>query len=396
LPQLEIMDLSHNQFAIDDSSFHALKSTVSRSLADGKRSELRVLVLNHSNISFRFILTIGYICPLLEELRVFSIGLKSSETSGSEVCSAVLCALPHLKVLDVGDNCLSWHDLMTSFSELCQLECLFAGNNLITSVRCNYSLKEGSQAKSAPFPMLRTLSLRGNDIRDWRSISELKYLPQLSSLWVNDISLFRESQADNARELTDPEAISPRDGVIARLGDLRVLDGSSIHPDERLYAEKRYLRQSMRLCYEATRISEVLRDHPRLRELCEQYDIDLTGEKSSLRPGQNTRISVRTLRSDLVSCTAVNRGGFAEDGPALVTWKLPVSTSVGKVGGLVARSFGSHSAANVACLRLFIFAGADERELELQDETRDLRHYGIEGGDEIRVHAHGRASTPEP
>jgi tubulin-specific chaperone E len=394
LDRLEILDLSRNQFVVDGRSIDSLRSNVQQAIAARTKSELRVLVLNYCNLPLDFVVAICSICPGLQELRLFGSRLPKLITSSDETNLDFRSSLSRLKVLDVGDNGFSWEDLMSKFGQLPELESMFASNNLVTSIRCSVK-RSGGRESVLPFSSLRHLSLRANDIRDWRSISELSYLPNLVSLWVNDIPLFQENGIMPRKESTRHVSVSPRDGVIARIGTLAVLDGSTIHPDERLYAEKRYLRQFTSSDFAAPRLLEVLREHPRLQELRERFDVDLTGKTTTFPRCDNDPVDFRTLRTDLVNCTMVNCGGFCEGSVAVAKRKLPVSTIVGTVNGLIARCFGSHSSSDVLLLKMLIYRGENKREIELRDETRDLRHYGVEGGQEIYIYAQGQTKSGE-
>jgi tubulin-specific chaperone E len=388
LPALRTLDLSKNRFHLVAGEADALRAA---GAAPGAAPSLRTLVLNQCNLPWSAVLAVCRACPSLEELRLHRCGLPPlahlTDLTPSD-------ALAELRLLDLDGNALSWPDILSSFGRLPALESLFVGSNRIGTIR--FGGRAGGGASAEPhFPKLSTLSLTGNAIEDWRSISELCVLPSLRSLRALDVPVLAEEEHGGLGRAAET-AVS-RDGVIARLGTLRVLDGSTIYSDERVYAERRYMRSVLLQIPGAAVPPAVLKEHPRILELCEEYDVVLGGRDGGASSTSAAAAAAaaasrhKTLRADLVHCSFVNCGGFRDGAKEFAKVQLPVGVSLGKLTGLAARLFGGASASDVAWLRLVDNAGeAGERLLDRDDDPRDLRHYGVEGGHAVCLNVRGR------
>jgi tubulin-specific chaperone E len=387
LPALHTFDLSGNVFTSENGLCDAEAGI--EGLQDTAAHVMRVLVLNRCNLSWESILAVCRACSRLEELRLHRSNLSALRCSERFAPHLVL---ENLRILDLDGNCLSWSDIVPTFGLLPELEVLFVGNNSIDRIR--FPNKEENQLP-ALFPKLATLSLSCNAIGDWRSISELWVLPSLRALRVIDVPLLEDEAVVSDIGAVDANGrgtatSATRDGVIARLGSLRVLDGSTIHPDERLYAEKRYLNGVLGQVPGSTIPEGVAQEHPRILELCKEYDVVL-GENASNAGTVAMGERQKLLRTDLIYCSFINCGGLADDARDSMKLQLPVSMTVGKIYGLGARLFGRYSADDLRCVQLVDNAGAaDERVVDLDDETRDLRHYGLEGGQAVCFNVRGR------
>lgn len=413
LPQLRMLDMSGNLLdyggadgaedaGCGDAGGYGDAATAS-SLA------MRVLVLNRCNVAWARVLALCRACPRLEELRLHRAGLRS------------LCAPPalaSLRVLDLDGNSLAWPAPLAALGALPALEVLFVGHNSIEEIRLpnrggdgvsdGVSVGVTPASPAAPaFPRLDTLSLSGNPLADWRSISELHALPSLRSLRVIDVPLMEDATPVSAVvgdggggvAADEPDSAASRgaesnpcrDAVIARLGGLQVLDGSTVHADERLHAEKCYLNSVVPLIPGATVPPAVLDEHPRVPALLKMYDVSLGAPSSSSSAAATKVVRRKTLRGDLVHCSFVNCGGLGDCAVEAARLELPSAITVGRLSGLAARLFGRVSAADVAWIQLVDNAGvAEERVVVLDDEARDLRHYGVEGGQAVCFKVRGR------
>lgn len=399
-PSLHTLDLSGNRFELGTGA----GKVPGNGMCSAVSASMRVLVLNRCNLSWSTVLALCSACPALEELRLHRAGLSSLldgdvRCPGEDVLPCSSQPLKHLRLVDLSGNGLSWNHLVAAFGSLPSLESMFVSENAIGLIRF-----PSIQAEAPYFPSLVSLSLSGNPIDDWRSVSELSVLPNLTALRVSDIPLL-EADTANAAAPGDLSSLEGRNGVIARIGKLAVLNGSSVEPDERVYAEKRYLTSCLAQLPGSKIAESVLLDHPRLPELCKEYDMELSRDEGGglvhsaddaasggvRRGGSRGRSNYRPLRADLIHCSFVNHGGFSACAPGSVKVQLPASISVGRLAGIAARLFGGISSVDVKSLELVDNAGqAQERVAQLSDETRDLRHFGLDGGEAVCINVRGR------
>jgi tubulin-specific chaperone E len=378
LTNLLSLDMSQNMFVCDNETSSRL-----RALTISDSAKLTTLVLNQCRLPWTIVVTLCSFLPTLEQLRLHSTSLTSLNVAPS-ICN--------LRLVDLYGNSLSWADLVSAFGQLTMLECLFAGCNSVQQVR----------VPKGAFPALTTLSLGNNPLGEWRSVSELWQLPNLLSLRLADTPLMGGGAL--AEGLGGIEAavshgeISPRDAVIARLGRLAILDGSTIYADERMYAEKRYLQYCVRLVKSlglAEVSAEIIDEHPRIHELCVEYDTIISGPMTTENNDSGSVSNPPTLRADLVYCSLINRGGFGKSAGECAIVRLPAGTSVGRVHGVAARRFGASSAADIAWMRLVVDGGVKDEVINMPDETLDLRHYGIDGGQAVCLHVYGPRTREE-
>lgn len=390
LPSLESLNLSSNRFNdVGSDSLSSMKIDAEKACF----SHMRVLVLNKCNLPWRAIVSISLSCPELEELRLHRSSLSSLDPSSVEQQQHGELRLEKLRVLDVDGNSLNWSVLSSFFGNLPSVESLYLGSNDITHIRIAEGTDPGNRELTSKFPNVTTLSLSGNPIADWQSFSELCFLPNLVSLRASSMPLldsFDKSETETTSRLVPGNSPS-RDAVISRIGSLRVLDGSAVHQDERMYAEKNYTTSVLAQFDGSTIPESIQREHPRITELCKTYDIALRGCRSAslLRGPGDISGTQKTLRRDLVECSFVNHGGLDSEEDRIRT-QIPASISVGKLRGLAGRLFGRLSVADVGQLELVENIGGLDRLVDLDDETRDLRHYGLTGGDSIEVNVRGR------
>lgn len=405
-PALESLNLSSNRFhdASESPAQTLMKADARASpIAEAGKPhcpQMRVLVFNRCNLTWKAIMDICSSCPGLKELRLHRSSLTSLQLASTEG-TPIHLQLDHLRVLDLDSNSLNWAALMSAFGSTPSLESVFAGNNEIDRIRLSEipvggaGKKSGGVLSKSPFCGVKALSLSGNPIADWQSFSELHFLPTLESLRASSVPLleaYDQTEKETRSRLVGQNAPS-RDALIARIGSLRVLDGSEIHPDERMYAEKKYALYVLDQ-FDGTTVPEAIEEeHPRLSFLCKIYDFALLGRQSLIATEGSSEGSTlrKTLRRELIGCSVISCGGFDVPYGTKAEITIPVSTLVGKLSGMAARLLGRLSVADISDLKLVESIPGDcDRVVDLDDETRELRYYGLQGGGSVRINVRAR------
>lgn len=362
LPTLRLLDLSRNRFS------HA--RSLSPRKPDRACSSLQTLILNETNVSWADCLLFGSLFTSLKELRLHAVGLR--DLGESEMFEASK-ALSNVEIMDLDSNFLSWSSIEL-LSTLPRLTHLFVSNNKVAQIRLNNT--PGLRC----FASLKHLNLSRNLLSDWTSVTQLERLPNLASLRMSGNPL-----TSNADEATDVDARTtgiPRSrlGVIARIPQLSVLDGSQISADERRYAEKQYLQS---ILADHPDLRDVTVKHPLFESLCKAYEINLeeVRSKAEIRSRQ-VRKPRTTLAADLIRLRLVNVD-LNPDARSAIIKRLPRSTSINKVRGLFGRLFRIPSSVRIS-LHLVRVPTDDEQStrdsVEMDNDMRVLRDYGASNG----------------
>lgn len=154
-------------------------------------------------------------------------------------------------------------------SKLPQLRKLVLRRNKVASI---------SRSSSGPPPVfqdsLKELDLSRNNINSWAFINNLHTtFPGLTSLRILGNPLYGSLRSPDGKPLTADDGHIL---TIARLPQLKSLNYSTISAKDRLNAETYYLSQialelSLALSASAREEREIIKRHPRWKELCEEY-----------------------------------------------------------------------------------------------------------------------------
>jgi hypothetical protein len=212
-----------------------------------------------------------------------------------------------------------------------------------------------------PFEKLRVLLLGSNQIDEVLSVDSLNLFPSLT-----DVRLSDNPVADPAKGGV------PRFVLIARLGKVKILNGSEISPRERREAEIRYVRLVMGKA-ESYDPEEIKRLHPRFAELKAFHGIE--DEKPSSRTS-----GPQKMASGLISITLKCVGpSMGEKQP--LTKKLPPATTVGKLKSLCESFFKLKDVK----LRLYLEEEGCPMPQFFEEDTVSLMELGIGTGSTIIV-----------
>nr|GLL32626.1 tubulin-folding cofactor E [Ipomoea trifida] len=313
LPGLAVLNLSHNIMAHDISGMPLLNN-------------IRILVLNHTGISWKHVEILKDSFPFIEELHL--VGNKLKEITPSS--STFVKGFDSLHLLNLDDNCIdSWEEIV-KLSQLKSLEQLFLNHN---NLSCIWYPDHGTLHETAngdgclgkgskPFKNLHSLLLGNNNIKDVESVDSLNYFPNLLEVRLSE------------NPVTDPvKSGLSRFVLVARLAGVKIINGSEISPRERKESEIRYVRLVMSKCHEYPQ--EIDRLHPRFAELKRYHGID--DEKP-----QSGATGPQKMAAGLISITMKCIGASIGEKPPL-TKKLPVTITVGKLKNLCESFFNIRS-----------------------------------------------------
>ncbi|XP_019155293.1 PREDICTED: tubulin-folding cofactor E, partial [Ipomoea nil] len=344
LPGLAALNLSHNIMAHDISGMPLLNN-------------IRILVLNHTGISWKHVEILKDSFPFIEELHL--VGNKLKEITPSS--STFVKGFDSLHLLNLDDNCIdSWEEIL-KLSQLRSLEQLFLNHNNLSCIwypdhgTLHETVANGDECLgkgSKPFKNLHSLLLGNNIIKDVESVDSLNYFPNLLEVRLSE------------NPVTDPvKSGLSRFVLVARLAGVKILNGSEISPRERKESEIRYVRLVMSKCHEYPQ--EIDRLHPRFAELKRHHGIDDEKPESGTTGPQK-------MAAGLISITMKCIGASIGEKPPL-TKKLPVTITVGKLKNLCESFF------NIRSIKPKLFlqeAGAPFPTL-LEDDMATLLDAGV-------------------
>uniref|UniRef100_A0A4W3I7S2 Tubulin-specific chaperone E n=1 Tax=Callorhinchus milii TaxID=7868 RepID=A0A4W3I7S2_CALMI len=306
LERLEDLDLSENMLSIS-----ANPVSLSQAFAN-----LQTLAIQHNGLTWTQVLQCASMWPVLE--RAY---LSSNEIS---VLERPVGVLQSLELLDLSSNPLTDENQLVHIAYLPRLQHLLLSNTGLTSIHFD---DVGPGDKTSMFPKLTFLAIDQNRISKFSSINELDKLQTLDQLKFGDYEMVESEES--------PQTV--RQFIIAKVGQLKMLNRSEISSDERKGAEldyrKRYgtdwLKAGGHQDPEKNKPNqEFLAEHPRYHILIQKYGAPEDAELKQKK--------FFALKDQLLALTIK-----CPDNPVLKTFekKLPDSMIIQKVRGLLHRLF---------------------------------------------------------
>lgn len=333
------LDLSNNKLIVPN------EEDVGRLKAAFK--PLSCLILNSLEYTWQDILTCANMWPCITMLSV----------QANKICeleSPPLGVLSNLTILHLDLNPICDWTHVNKLGNLASLKVLYLGEVGIKNIFFP------GESTTSLFPSLTELYLQNNEINDWISINELRKLASLSSLHLQSNPLLQQEKA--------------WDFVIARLKNLKKLNGTEIAPSERKGCEydymKYYGREWLLAQNDPVMLREVSHQHPRYSELIESHG-SFSEDDLAIRPS--------TLKSRLINVKIIysNSGNVHE-----IQKKIPRNMTVQKLSGLVQKLINTKG--HVPSLQA-ISAKAPDVKILLEKDMQELSFYSVEDGDSIAV-----------
>lgn len=258
-----------------------------------------------------------------------------------------------------GNLISSWDEVLKLGSLAC-LEYLNLNSNRLDKIEFP---SDKPTSKTTVFPALRQLHLCENNISEWQSVSELEKLMNLEDLKFRENPILKNESIETVRQL-----------IIARISNLKFLNGTEILNDERRGAEYDYLKLYLSKWVEtessSERRDEFIREHPRYPALVEKYGIaDIPSCKAKVEMVSN----VITVEFICPNHPQQPRG---------IKRKLLKDMEVQKVIGLAQRLF--KTGGKIPELS-FIQRNLSNDEIPLDKPLQELSYYSIQDGDQVLV-----------
>ncbi|XP_059188960.1 tubulin-specific chaperone E [Centropristis striata] len=315
--------------------------------------KLRVLALNSCQLTWPQILECAPMWPQLEDLCVEENDITALQRPDG--------VLQTLKSLSLSCNPLEQLSLL-SLAALPRLEQLNLSKTGLSDLHFD-DAAPGSQ--TAMFPALKDLKLDHNNITEWRVVDELGKLPSLLQL----------SCRSNRLLSSDGNPKTANQMLIAKLGQLVVLNNCEIHPDDRRGAELDYIKmfgeEWLKAGGRSQASAEFTCQHPRYLSLIHKYGAPEDGE---LRKPEPFALKNQLLKIKFVFPDDVDRKPIEK--------KLPASMVVQKVKGLLYRLLKVPAADLKLTYTSPKMLGT---EFEIDSDLKTLQFYSIEDGDQVLV-----------
>ncbi|XP_029056552.2 tubulin-specific chaperone E isoform X1 [Osmia bicornis bicornis] len=256
-----------------------------------------------------------------------------------------------------GNLISSWDEVLKLGSLPC-LEYLNLNSNKIDKIR--FPSVEPT-AKTSAFFNLRQLHVSHNNISEWKSISELEKLNNLEDLKFRENPILKNENMETVRQL-----------IIAKISNLRFLNGTEILDHERRGAEYDYLKLYLLRWTETEnnldKRNQFISEHPRYPALVKKYGIaDIPSSKSKVEMISNV-ITVEFVCPD------------HPEQPKGIKRKLLKDMEVQKVIGLAQRLF--RTGGKIPTLS-FIQKNLSKDEIPLDKPLQELSYYSIQDGDQV-------------
>ncbi|OEL16397.1 Tubulin-folding cofactor E [Dichanthelium oligosanthes] len=373
VPNLKLLDLTGNLFSqwqdvsalcqalVSLEVLNLTNNTMENDVIESPMLEnIRILVLNNCGVTWELFLCACFSCFSKVGIIQLTVFLPFIQTPDGKFVQG----FNTLRLLNLEDNHIDSWDEIVKLSYLKGLEQLHVNKNRIKHVKYPSNLPSHGpldDASAVPFENLQVLLLGSNEIDDFSSVDSLNLFPSLRDVRLSD------------NPIADPaKGGAPRFVLVARLGKVKILNGSEVSPRERKESEIRYVRLVMGKT-ESNDPEEIKRLHPRFAELKAFHGIEDEKPTSSTSGPQK-------MASGLISITLKCVGpSMGEKQP--LTKKLPPTTTVGRLKSLCESFF------KLKDIRLKLFVEEEGCPLPqlLEEDTASLMELGIGSGASIVV-----------
>ncbi|XP_045507669.1 tubulin-specific chaperone E [Colias croceus] len=345
LPDLREFDVSKNRMAIDMPTETMIQ--LSKNFANLEKLNISVCDYEWSDL-----LALSHLWPNINEIIAAYNRIKKITPPHD--------TLSTLTVLRLDGNPIDcWREIL-NLGCLSNLTVLSLNDCFIEDIRFN---DDPGNAKVDVFENLEVLFLNRNRIRDWRSVSELDKLKNLKKLYFLKNPVQNTEDYDSASQL-----------IIAKIGNLQELNGSTITRELRRGAEYDYMKRygaEWKLAQNDVNMKKAFDlEHCRFQELIDKYGIP---DDSLLVKQQKTV----TLTSQLLEITLQDENG------KIIKKKFPSTMAVQKLVTLAQRLFAKGFTGSP---KLYIMDDQMQgAEIQLDNVMKDLAFFSIKNGDKIIV-----------
>ncbi|XP_049802228.1 tubulin-specific chaperone E isoform X2 [Schistocerca nitens] len=340
---LRILNVSENHLVIPDDALSLKSSFLS----------LEHIIVGKMSYSWCDVLICATMWPHIHKLQVPFNCITTLSSPPPNI-------LQNLRLLDLeGNKIRHWHEI-NKLGKLNTLEVLNISNTGVSEIA--FPL-ENEQQKTELFPSLKQLHLSENNISDWKYISELEKLKSLEDLKFRDNPVLQHETVETCFQL-----------IIARIGNLKILNGISVTPEERRGAEYDYMKRHAHSWLSLTsnsekkeQLNEFTVHHPRYQYLVDKYGAPENGE---------TEVTSHTLKSQLILVEI----HVPESKHQPITKRVPRNMTVQKFKGLIQKLFKlENEISQLSCRN----KKAPYLEYPIDNDLEELAYFAISDGDHI-------------
>ncbi|XP_047109126.1 tubulin-specific chaperone E [Schistocerca piceifrons] len=340
---LRILNVSENHLVIPDDALSLKSSFLS----------LEHIIVGKMSYSWCDVLICATMWPHIHKLQVPFNCITTLSSPPPNI-------LQNLRLLDLeGNKIRHWHEI-NKLGKLNTLEVLNISNTGVSDIA--FPL-ENEQQKTELFPSLKQLHLSENNISDWKYISELEKLKSLEDLKFRDNPVLQHETVETCFQL-----------IIARIGNLKILNGISVTPEERRGAEYDYMKRHAHSWLSLTsnsekkeQLNEFTVHHPRYQYLVDKYGAPENGE---------TEVTSHTLKSQLILVEI----HVPESKHQPITKRVPRNMTVQKFKGLIQKLFKlENEISQLSCRN----KKAPYLEYPIDNDLEELAYFAISDGDHI-------------
>lgn len=319
--------------------------------------KLTNITMNKMNVTWKEVLTVCSMFPVLEELHLGFNNLVQLADSAH--------VFKFLKRLDVMTNSIQdWAEVL-KLGNLPRLETLVISENKIQSV---FFPECSPEEKTKSFSSLKALIIKKNSITDWSSINELNKLKKLEELQISGNPIANSFKYETVRQL-----------LIAKIGSLNLIDRTPITFEERKGAEIDYLKRFGKDWKNVGGSSDPTKNkpnllfielHPRFQIMCDKWgapeDSEFEEKSSALK---ETLLAIKIVSSD-------------HPGKGELQKKLPATMTIEKLKTLIQRMFKMNTE---PILTYSSSKKTNGPRIPLDHDMRQLGYFSIESSDTIHV-----------
>lgn len=183
-----------------------------------KLSSIKSLVLNNTKVPWAVVQLFLDAMPCIHDLHLSLNNYRYVELN------------PQHKYYNVKHVYLSGNPELKNWQEIRKLMCSFPSLEGLTMADCNISTIH--EELLSHLPKLKSLNISNWPISSWDCMERLNHLPNLRRLRCQGITVLNNIEGTEYK----------RYHLIARLPNIQRLNGSEISEDERVFAEKQFLR----------------------------------------------------------------------------------------------------------------------------------------------------------
>lgn len=212
IPNLKFLNLTSN--SLDNDSLPNSKEVPSV-------PNVKHLILNKTDASWETISELLEIFPSLTDLHI-------SLNNHDCIMFSEHLKYPSLKILHFNGHCIE------KFDDLCCLGNVFTNLEQFVLVNSELNSLETAEENYKLFPNLRCLNISGSKLCSWDDIDRLRKFESLRDVRMKSIPFLQEYKEDVRRKF-----------IVARLPNIKKLNGSSVKTEEREDAERAFVRHYM-------------------------------------------------------------------------------------------------------------------------------------------------------